>query len=75
MQESKGKNGPVGLVSAASYSSVLKPEQFLCTVGCSLSITFYSLRHKNIRNVFMDNKIPDLYMIRRTETQGKRNLA
>lgn len=75
MRESKDKNGPFGLVSAGSYSGVLKSEQFLCTVGCSPFITFYSLKHKNIRNIFMANKIPDLYMISRMETQFKGNLA
>lgn len=75
MRESKDKNGPFGLVSAGSYSAVLKSEPFLCTVGCSPFITFYSLKHKNIRNIFMANKIPDLYMISTMETQCKGNLA
>lgn len=75
MWESKDKNGPFGLVSAGSYSAVLKSEQFLCAVGCSPFITFYSLKHKNIRNIFMANKIPDPYMISRMETQCKGNLA
>ena len=75
MQESKDKKGPFGLVSAGSYGGVLQSEQFLCTVGCSPFITFYSLKHKNIRNIFMANKTPDLYMISRMETEFKGNLA
>lgn len=59
MWESKDKNGPFGLVSAAFYGDVLKLEQFLCTVGCSPFITFYSVKHKNIRNIFMANKTLD----------------
>lgn len=34
-----------------------KRTRILCTVGCSPFITLYSLRHKNILNIFMDNKM------------------
>lgn len=75
MWESKDKKGPLGLVSAGFHSAMVKSEQFLCTVGCSPFITFYSSKHKNIQNSFMANKVPDLYMISRMETQCKGNLA
>lgn len=75
MWDSKDKDGPFGLVSAGFYPVVLKTEQFLCMVGCSPFITFYSFKHKNIRNVFMANKILDPYTISRMETQSKGNRA
>lgn len=59
MRIKKIKMDPFGLVSAGFYPLVLKSEPFLCTVGCSLFITFYSFKHKNIRNVFMANKTLD----------------
>lgn len=40
-------------------------EPLLCAAECSPFITFYSLKHKNIQNIFMANKIPDLFRDKR----------
>lgn len=50
---------PLALYQLDPAAHGLKSEPFLCTAGCSPFITFYGLKHKNIRNIFTANKIPD----------------
>lgn len=65
MWESKDKTQ--SLWPSAGELSTVRPQKkkILCTVGCSPFITFYSLKHKNILNIFMDNKMLDPSMTER----------
>lgn len=50
---------PLALYQLDPAARGWKSEPLLCTAGCSPFITFYGLKHKNIRNIFTANKTPD----------------